>query len=498
MDVNLPSYHRARQLFVRGVGAVATVAFLSLRTQLDGLWSTQGLSPIADTLTHFTELASARGMSSSALRHAIPTLFWCRADDTALRAVCDLGLLASLLATLGVLQGPSLLVAWGAYLSFAVVGGPFLNYQWDALLLESLVVASVVAPWTLRARIVADDRWVRGGMWLARALLFKLMFLSGVVKLTSGDRSWRSLEALSFHFFTQPLLNPLSAWALALPSWLLRALTAGMFVIELVLPWTMAGPVPLRRVAFVGFVLLQVSIGLTGNYGFFNALTCVLALALVDDAWLRRAPAPPVPSSPAPCRLRPGAWLRGTAVTLLATLTTLRLTEALVRDVPAPARAVLTAIDPFRSVNRYGLFAVMTTERPEVIVEGSRDGTTWHPYELPWKAGDPRRPPGEAWLHMPRLDWQLWFAALAGDCSRARWYAGFARRLLDGSAPVRTLLARDPFQGTVPRYLRATLYDYRVLPRARRAATGAFWERRVLRPFCPTLTLDGGRLAVVP
>lgn len=494
MDVNPPTYHRARQLFVRGAGAVAAVAFLSLRSQLDGLWGAQGVSPIAETLTHLAELASARGMSSGTLYHAVPTLFWFRASDAALRIVCDLGLVASLLTTLGVLQGPSLLVAWVAYLSFVVVGGPFLNYQWDVLLLESLAVASLVAPWTLRAKVVADDRWVRAGMWLARALLFKLMFLSGVVKLTSGDRAWRTLEALSFHFFTQPLLNPLSAWALALPSWLLQAMTAGMFVIELVLPWLMAGPVMLRRMAFVGFVLLQGCIGLTGNYGFFNALTCVLSLTLVDDAWLRCAPAPPTVLPPARAR----AWPRATAVILLAMLSTCRMVEALVRDVPAPVRAALAAVEPFRSVNRYGLFAVMTTERPEVIVEGSRDGSTWHPYEFRWKPGDPRRTPAEAWLHMPRLDWQFWFAALAGDCSRVRWYLGFARRLLEGSTAVRDLLARDPFHGEAPRYLRATLYDYRVLPRARRTSTGAFWERRPLRPFCPTLTLDGGHVVTTP
>src|SRR5262249_5596925 len=46
-----------------------------------------------------------------------------------------------------------------------------------------------------------------------------------------------------------------------------------------------------RRLRFAGaalMVLLQVLIGVTGNYTFFNLLTIVLCLLLLDDAFLRR------------------------------------------------------------------------------------------------------------------------------------------------------------------------------------------------------------------
>src|SRR5262249_7058642 len=70
-------------------------------------------------------------------------------------------------------------------------------------------------------------------------------------------------------------------------------------------------------------------------------------------------------------------------------------------------------VAPFRSVNGYGLFRVMTTSRPEIIVEGSADGRTWQAYEFRHKPGDLRRRPDFVAPHQPRLDWQMWFAALS-------------------------------------------------------------------------------------
>ena len=63
----------------------------------------------------------------------------------------------------------------------------------------------------------------------------------------------------------------------------------------------------------------------------------------------------------------------------------------------------------------------MTTSRPEIIVEGSYDGEAWLPYEFKNKPGDLRRRPGFIAPHQPRLDWQMWFAALGDyrdECNR--------------------------------------------------------------------------------
>ena len=140
---------------------------------------------------------------------------------------------------------------------------------------------------------------------------------------------------------------------------------------------------------------------------------------------------------------------------------------------PRPLEEVRSWVAPFHSLNAYGLFAVMTTERPEIVLEGSQDGEHWTPYAFRWKPGDPDRPPRFCTPHLPRLDWQMWFAALGGDCRSQPWFLAFERRLLEGSPEVLGLLRDDPFAGKPPRLLRARLYRYRFTGRGDRA-----WWRR--------------------
>jgi hypothetical protein len=118
----------------------------------------------------------------------------------------------------------------------------------------------------------------------------------------------------------------------------------------------------------------------------------------------------------------------------------------------------------------------MTTERPELAVEGSDDGETWRPYAFRWKPGDPQRAPRFAGLHLPRLDWQMWFAALERP-EQVGWLRGpLITRLLAGAPEVLALLADDPFRGAPPRFVRVRVDDYRFTSRAQRAATGAWWD----------------------
>jgi hypothetical protein len=152
---------------------------------------------------------------------------------------------------------------------------------------------------------------------------------------------------------------------------------------------------------------------------------------------------------------------------------------------------VFYAAQPLRSVNSYGLFAVMTTTRPEIIVEGSNDRQTWLAYEFKHKPGDAQRRPGFVAPHQPRLDWQMWFAAL-GTYRENPWFINFCVRLLQGSPEVLALLERNPFPNRPPRYVRATVYEYRFTSAAERRATGAWWRREFKGEYCPVLSLRGG------
>jgi hypothetical protein len=154
--------------------------------------------------------------------------------------------------------------------------------------------------------------------------------------------------------------------------------------------------------------------------------------------------------------------------------------------IPGPLIAVYRLLAPLRSANGYGLFAVMTTERPEIVVEGSEDGTTWRPYEFRWKPGDPLRRPRFVAPHQPRLDWQIWFAAL-GDYRSNPWLTNLMARLLEGAPEVESLLAANPFPGLPPRFVRAVLYEYRFTDAQERRRTGAWWRRELRGLYAPVL-----------
>jgi len=189
-------------------------------------------------------------------------------------------------------SGPLLLALWTLYLSLASVAGDFLWFQWDGLLLETAIVAALVAPWRRWSRLSDPLPPPRAAVWLVRWLLFRLVFSSAVVKLASGDPTWRSLTALSCHYETQPL-PPWTAWyAHQLPGWFQNLSTLAMFGIEGLVPFLVFAPRRPRFFAAGAIAFLQVLILVTGNYGIFNWLTLVLCIVLLDDAvwpsWLRR------------------------------------------------------------------------------------------------------------------------------------------------------------------------------------------------------------------
>src|SRR5881398_3004648 len=419
-----PTYVLSRWLFLRLLGLVYLIAFVSLALQVTGLVGEHGILPA----TAFLE--RTRALYGGAAYRLFPTVCWLGAGDGTLRLLCWGGGALALLVMAGVAQAPALALLWACYLSLSVVGQTFLWFQWDGLLLETGLLALLYAPtrWLpRRERERAPSGVIR---WLVWLLLFKLMFLSGITKLVSGDPTWRHLTALDYHFWTQPL-PPWTAWyAQQLPGRVHQGMTLGMFAIELGAPWLIFAPrrfPGLRVAACVLLVLGQLGIALTGNYGFFNLLAIVLCLALLDDATLRRV----LPLRLAAGEAEPLWWRR-----------------------------------------------VMATERPEIVIEGSVDSVHWREYEFRWKPGGVTRRPGFVAPHQPRLDWQMWFAALDPE-GGGPWLAGLVRGLLEGRPAVLSLLGANPFHDGAPRYVRLAYYRYRFTTRAERSRTGAWWSREL-------------------
>jgi len=464
--VELPDYFLTRLIFLRALGLIYLVAFVSLWSQIGGLIGHGGILPADQFMTAIKQQCDARGIGLDRF-HLVPTLCWFDSSDGFLDLQCAAGTACALLLIVGIAPAPCL-----ALLFFAPL-------QW-------LPQPSRESP---SSRIL---------LWLLRLLLFKLMFSSGCVKLVSGDPAWHDLTALTFHYQTQPLPTWPGWYADQLPLWFQKISCGVMFAIELGAPWLIFAP---RRIRFLGgaaIIGLQMLILLTGNYTFFNFLTIALCLLLLDDFVIKRILTSSV------CRLfsfnRPPAagnhfrrWSKAVTIPLAVVVVAISLFQMASMfgarsGLWFPAADLDAEMAPFRTVNSYGLFAEMTTTRNEIIVEGSDDGVNWLAYEFKYKPGDVNRRPGFVEPFQPRLDWQMWFAAL-GDYRQNPWVVNFCVRLLQGSPEVLALLAKNPFPDRAPRYIRARLYEYHFTGINERRASGAWWEREPTGDYLPAFSL---------
>ncbi|MFZ0962521.1 MAG: lipase maturation factor family protein [Terriglobia bacterium] len=483
-----PSFSLATWLFLRLMGVIYFFAFLSLAMQILGLIGQNGILPAKEYLS----LINSR--VGSERYWAFPTLAWLNSGDTMLQLMSVGGAIGSVLLVFDIAPILILCILWILYLSLVTVGQDFLAFQWDSLLLEAGFLAIFIAPWHLWPRGSPRVPPPRVPRWLLWFLLFRLMFSSGVVKLASGDPTWRNLTALEYHYYTQPLPTPIAWYFHLAPAWFQHGSVVVMFFIELAAPFLIFAPRLWRFVGGSCLNLLQLLIALTGNYAFFNLLTLALCVLLFDDASLRRFFPRAMAerrrgATPTARRFSLRRWVTTPVALTIFAAGLLQLADLLsVEWLPPSAFQLLSDLQPVRIVNSYGLFAVMTTSRPEIIIEGSNDGETWLDYEFKFKAGDKRRAPRWVEPLQPRLDWQMWFAAL-GDYRSSPWFTELMRRLLEGSPPVLALLERNPFPHSPPKYLRALIYDYRFTSWSERRAQGEWWHRRLLGGYFPAVSL---------
>jgi predicted DCC family thiol-disulfide oxidoreductase YuxK len=475
-DYGPPRYDLVSFLFLRLFGLIYLSAFVSFGVQALGLIGSHGILPLADLI----DVIGAR--IGPERFYLMPMVFWWNASDVAIQAVCWVGAGLSLLLVFNLRPRLSLLLLYLLYLSLLYGGQDFMTYQWDTFLLEGGFLALLLSFATVP------------GVWLLRWLLFRFLFMSGMVKLLSADPNWWNLSALSYHFLTQPLPTPVAWYAAHLPLSVLKVLTGGTFFVELMLPFLIFCPRRLRFFAAFGILVLQSCIAITGNYNWFNLQTMLLCLLLFDDAALQKM---------LPRRLaqllphhaqqhaprRPVTVIVGALALLIVFCSLVQMDVRFGGSPPALAQAVDRVVEPLHIVSGYGLFAVMTTERDEIVIEGSYDDVEWREYQFRYKPGDVRRRPRWNIPHQPRLDWQMWFAALE-DPRRLRWFAGFLEKILKNEPAVTALIEKNPFPDKPPVYLRALFYDYSYTG-IEEKAKGQWWDRRLLGVYFPVVQLKG-------
>ena len=483
-----PTFAAGSRLFVRIVAVAHAAAFASAWVQADGLIGPSGILPAGPYF------AVVRGQLGRMAWYDAPSLCWIFGTGRFIGVLCALGVGLSALLFAGFAQPLCLALLWACYLSLVSAGQIFFDFQWDALLLECTVLGMLLVPWTLRrARDPYDPPPL--ARYLVWWLLFRLMFLSGAVKLTSGDPTWRHLTALTFHYQTQPLPTPVAWYAHHLPGWFQAVSCALMFAIELGAPLCIPAPRAVRHAGALALALLQLLIAVTGNFAFFNLLSLGLCLTCLDDGWWRARrwpvgePARDVAGHASRGVSARAAALRWFAAIYVGVTFFQASAEFSANAARSPlVRAVEAAIGPLQSFNNYGLFRVMTVERPELVIEGSDDGHDWREYALPHKPGDLSRRPDWVAPYQPRLDWQLWFAALDSTES-SPWVGTLCERILRGSPAVLGLFSRNPFPDHPPHYLRVVRYRYEFTDAEGHARNGNWWRRTPTDFYIPAVTL---------
>jgi hypothetical protein len=504
-----------RWLFLRAMGLIYFSAFFALLFQVKGLIGTQGILPASEYL------ADARSIGVLRFWYA-PTLLWISSSNHMLMALMWAGLIASVILLLNIWPRAMLLVCFLCYLSFVAAAEDFSGYQSDGMLLEAGFLSLFLTPGGLLPGWGARRPPARAAVLLLLWEWFRIYFESGVVKLASGDPTWRNLTAMYEYYQNGPLPTWIGWYVQHLPNWFHKATAGATLGMELVLVWMAFLPGRWRVACFFIVTAWQMGVIATANYTFLNYLVLVLAFLLLDDGFLRRF-------VPARWKKRehgeevaettdveavgegetevgqrePARWLvsAGVAVSAVALAwvfyaTTARLVFMFWRDAPLPTSPI-TALEPSRIANQYGLFAVMTPHRYEIEFQGSNDGENWVAYPFRYKPQDVHERPGIYAPYQPRFDWNLWFASL-GSWMQNPMVPRTEELLLENDRDVLDLFRSNPFAGTPPKYVRAVLWQYWFSTPEQKREQGVWWTREYDGTYAPTITRqDDGRFGVV-
>jgi lipase maturation factor len=500
-----------RWIFLRALGLIYYSAFFSLVFQIRGLIGPQGILPAGEFLQAVGERFGHAGY------WYVPTLLWIASGRHMVTGICWVGMLASVLLILNVWPRGVLAICFVCFLSFVSAAQDFSAYQSDGMLLEAGFISLFLAPHGFRPGWGRDSLPSRASWFLLVWECFRIYFESGVAKIMGGDPEWRNFTALDDYYQNGPLPTWIGWHMQHWPHWFHVATAFGTLALELALIWMMFLSRRIRIVCFCIITPWQIGIILSANYTFLNYLVLFLGFLLLDDKFLQRflplrwkmkflaAQAAKAAVEPSPERTgRETLRKQWAAITIAVTIvvltwifyaTTVEMVW-MVKPLNLPTTPV-SALEPFRIANRYGLFAMMTRGRYEIEFQGSDDGKTWLVYPFRFKPQDPAKAPGIYAPYQPRFDWNLWFASLS-TWREEPIVPRTEQALLRGSQDVLLLFAGNPFPKAPPKQVRAVLWQYWFTTPQEKRATGMWWRREQVGLYAPTLEReDDGRIVVL-
>jgi hypothetical protein len=506
-----PRHLWPRWIFLRALGLIYFSAFYSLLFQIKGLNGPNGILPASDYLQ------AVAGVLHGQRFWSVPSLFWLGSSDRALMLVSWVGLIASLLLVWNVWPRGMLAICFVCFVSFVSTAQDFSSYQSDGMLLEAGFLSLFFAPPGFRPGLGRASPPSRVSLFLLQWEWFRIYFESGVVKLASGDISWRRFTAMDDYYQNGPLPSWVGWYVQQFPHWFHAGTVLFTFTAELALCWMVFLPRRVRTVAFCILTPFQIGIILTANYAFLNYIVLSLGFLLLDDRVMEAILPAKVGGfienpgrESANCTACAETWRRRWRMALtpfrrvaaagclgaVFYVTSLQLAGMFFGRLPLPQWPA-RMLDPFRVANQYGLFAVMTHARYEIEFQGSRDGKNWIAYPFRYKPQDLRKPPGIYAPYQPRFDWNLWFASLA-PWQDDRFVVWTEERLLQNQPDVLELFAGNPFDGRPPQQARTILYQYWFTDRKTKRETGTWWRREQLGEYAPPLAREAdGRVVIL-
>ena len=470
------NYRLTRFVILRFVGLVYLVGFLVAANQIIPLIGHDGLLP-ADL---FLERLEAHFGSKSEGFWQMPSIFWFDHSDAFIQGVMWVGAGLSIIVLSGYANVLILFVLWALYMSLIHIGQLWYSYGWETQLLETGFLAMFLCPLLDPRPFPARAPHVLV-IWLFRWMIFRIMLGAGLIKIR-GDECWRDLTALYYHYETQPVPNPLSRVLHFMPHWFQKGGVLWNHFVELIVPWFSFGPRIARHIAGVLMVSFMVILIFSGNLSFLNWLTIIPALACFDDTfWRRVLPRFVVERADASARVNISrSEFHNISVLTFGIIVAFLSLKGPVPNLLSSQQAMNTSFDRLHLVNTYGAFGTVGRERYEIIFEGTTDTipeelADWKPYEFKVKPGDISRRPSIITPYHYRLDWQIWFAAMATP-NEYPWTVHFVWKLLHNDPGTLSLLASNPFPDAPPRFVRAVLYHYTYAPLGNKE--GNWWQRQ--------------------
>ncbi|XP_010568908.1 PREDICTED: lipase maturation factor 1 [Haliaeetus leucocephalus] len=497
-----------RIVLLRSIALLYFVAFLVAYHQNKQLIGEKGLLPCKLYLQNVKKYFKGK-INLDALSYA-PTIIWFLdwSDmDSTLDCLSLLGLATSAFVLItGCANMVLMSVLWVLYLSLVNVGQIWYSFGWESQLLETGFLGIFLCPlWTL-SRLPRHTPPSSIVIWGFRWLIFRIMLGAGLIKIR-GDRCWRELTCMDYHYETQPVPNPIAYFMHRSPWWFHQFETLVNHFIELVVPFFLFLGRQMCIVHGLLQILFQVLLIISGNLSFLNWLTIVPSIACFDDGSLgflfssRRGG---VKERVAEMQLkeaagepRTGCYVRR-VVNISFGLLIAYLSIPVVLNLLNSRQVMNTSFNPLRIVNTYGAFGSITKERTEVVLQGTSSldpndpAAVWEEYDFKCKPGDLKRRPCFITPYHYRLDWLMWFAAFQ-TYEQNEWIIHLAGKLLAQEEETLSLMATNPFAGRAPpRWIRGEHFKYKFSrPGGKHASEGRWWIRKRIGPYFPPVNLQG-------